>query len=838
MKQINRFGLMAAGALLVAGWMAGCKPKAPETADGPARAGNYFQTSFQSECQFIVQAIVSDLAEQIYYAANHRLSDEKTFSVTATEKPGTPVNAPEYELKINLGSKQVKSDLAVNGPIWSPQVYQGIASQLAREVALNPGDGPPKGNTTLLKKLSDGTPETIERENQRLSAALQEDFGNPELHEQAAVLLGAFMLRDHSGHFLELRSPLSRLTAHLAMAGFLRGAAPAGLNGKMAEIMMLTLAGDQAAALERLNGLGTNPAAVLPMVRALQARNTGDYRPLDKLDGLSRVENVAWFYARSDFVSTPLTWPQLSDEQKQTVDYVRAANDLGYSVEIGHQLLAVAIPLELQEIQSVYSLSHAEKLTKNQLVPALNELPEGCFTRTGGETQVRIIGWGQWADFLQRHLCHAVQENFNFMYYKWGVPDDAKEFAAKCEQEFGGLRLYPFVRRFNCTDVESYHKAVDDGFKVTVATPQLVPADCWNFLCYKVNFAPWYKPNPNPHVNEWHSHNPPPGTVYDLYPRLNHPSLTGRADAIARLEQLHVLAPYNCRITHYLVKHKYGDSPSYEQATNLYQAVLPYGVGAMRMVACTLYQQPEQYTKLMLSAAALDPSCYYDLGDYEIEHHDDDTAAKYLDQACIADPDSVRVSNHSYWRVKYCLKKGEVEKARQLADEAGEVYSAVGLESKAFFLEKMTNYDGAYEWYAKIEERYDESGPLMAFFERYKQQTGDARFEPELNRRLKKIFPDGVEKVSLKDFRSPPPDGVSVRQQNDLTTAAGLRIGDVIVALNGTRTHTLNQYMLVRELLTTPELELIVWQGSGYRVIRASPPNHKFNVDFGDYRPQ
>ena len=62
-------------------------------------------------------------------------------------------------------------------------------------------------------------------------------------------------------------------------------------------------------------------------------------------------------------------------------------------------------------------------------------------------------------------------------------------------------RLYPFVRRFNCTDVEAYHKSVDDGFKVTVDTPHLVPAECWNNLCYHVSFAPLYSPNPNPHIN-------------------------------------------------------------------------------------------------------------------------------------------------------------------------------------------------------------------------------------------------------------------------------------------------------------------------------------------------
>ena len=47
---------------LVVAIATGCKPKAsPESA--------YFKTPFQSESQFIVYAIVSDLAEQIYYVA-------------------------------------------------------------------------------------------------------------------------------------------------------------------------------------------------------------------------------------------------------------------------------------------------------------------------------------------------------------------------------------------------------------------------------------------------------------------------------------------------------------------------------------------------------------------------------------------------------------------------------------------------------------------------------------------------------------------------------------------------------------------------------------------------
>ncbi len=833
----GKTGLLGFCLLVATVWFAGCKPKSSAPSSGAsAHADHYFQTSFQNECEFIVQAIVSDLAEQIYYAANHQLPE--SISVTATEKPGSSLDAPTYELQVNLGAKQIKCDLVINGPIWSAPVYREVAMQIAKAAALKPATSSVRSDTALLAKLMDGTPETIERENARLSLALENEFSNAELHEQAALLYGAFLLRDHSGYFTEMRSPLSRLTAHLVMADFFRGSEPAGLNGRMADAIMLTLVGNESSALKQLDEINNQNADVLRMVRTLRARNTGDYRALGELEERSNIESAAWFLAKANYVASSLAWPDLTSEQKQTIDFVRIANETSYSVEIGHQLLTVSVPLEMQEIQSIYSLSHSAELTRENLLKALNELPEGCFTHSGGKLRVRVIGWGQWANFLQRHLCHAIQQDFYFMNSQWGVREEAKDFAIKCNETFNDLRLYPFVRRFNCTDVDDYHKAVDDGFKVTVATPQFVPARCWNYLCYRVRFAPPYNPNPNPHVNEWHNHNPPPGTVYDIYPRLDHPSLTGRSDATERFEQLHEMAPYDCRLIYYLVEHKYDNHPTYEQATNLFASVLPYGINAMRSVAETVQQQPELYEKLMIQAGSLNPICFYDLGDYELNRQQEDLAAKYIDQACAADPDSVRVSNHAYWRVQYYLKKGQTEKARQIADQGGEVYSSIGLEAKASFLEQTGRYNEAFSWYEKIEERYGHSGPLLCFCDRYKKATGSTRFDREVNNRLKKVFPTGMEKVSLANFQGAPKDGVVIKGQNDLVTAAGLRAGDVIVALNGTRTHTFAQYMYVRDVLSEAELPLIVWQGNAYREITANPPKHMFGVEFGDYQPR
>jgi hypothetical protein len=602
----------------------------------------------------------------------------------------------------------------------------------------------------------------------------------------------------------------------------------------MAEAMLLTLENDEAAALDELSSIKTNDATLTSWVQALQARNTYDDRPLDKLDGLSRIESIEWFHALDRSANSDIAWNKLSDVQQRTVDFVRIANEEVYSVGEGHELLAISLPLEFDEIASVYKSYHQKTLKKEELVSVLNPMPDRCFS-IGSDHQphVRIIGWGLWAGFFQRQLCHAIQHNFDFLQRQWGVPDRAAEFSAKCDQAFGGLRLYPFVRRFNAIDVASYHKSVDDGFKVTVATPQLVSAQCWNYLCYRLTSSEWYKPNPSPHVNQWFKHNPPPGTAYDPLPRLNDPSLVSRPDSQALLGKLHKMAPYDRYFAWYIWQQRYKERPTYQQAIELFQPVLAYDYYAMERVAETVQADPEQYEQLMSKAANLNPSDYFTLGEY-FEQRDAGKAAMYIEKGTDLDPDSVRASEYAGWLIKYYLKNGRIDAARREADFAGEVYSSSGLQAKAEFLEATGDSNGAFQWYSNIDERYDDPGPLIGFCLRYKDKTGDARYDAEVKRLLGPLFPNGIERVSLNDFKSAPTDGVLIEQENNLILDAGLHRGDVIVAVYGIRVHNFEQYSYGRESSSNLELDLIVWQGHGYHEIKASPPNHRFGVAFGD----
>jgi tetratricopeptide (TPR) repeat protein len=325
--------------------------------------------------------------------------------------------------------------------------------------------------------------------------------------------------------------------------------------------------------------------------------------------------------------------------------------------------------------------------------------------------------------------------------------------------------------------------------------------------------------------------------VYDLDPRLDHPSLVSRLDAVARFERLRELAPCDIRIADYIIQNKYTNRPTYVQAMNLLETPLPYSVNALETVAKTAYDQPGRYEKLMLQAAALNPAFYYNLGDHAIQQGQEDQGAEYIDKACDQDPDSVRAANRSVWRVHYYLKKGQTEKAGEIAKFAGEVYSFQGLTAEASFMEATSNYDGAFEWFAKIDERYDDVSPLLDFCLRYKALTGDTRFDGEAQKRVKKLFPKGLEKVSVSSFHGQPVDGVSISGDSEPLRSAGLKQGDVIVALNGIRARAWRQYTYIRDSKQTPEMVLIVWQGDCYHEIRASPPNHLFGVSMIDYKP-
>ena len=82
-----------------------------------------------------------------------------------------------------------------------------------------------------------------------MSAMLAKEFTRAFRHEEAALLLGAFSLREASGKFFQIRGELCRITAHLAFARHLRADSNPSHAGRLAETILTLLYNNQADAL-------------------------------------------------------------------------------------------------------------------------------------------------------------------------------------------------------------------------------------------------------------------------------------------------------------------------------------------------------------------------------------------------------------------------------------------------------------------------------------------------------------------------------------------------------------------------------------------------------------
>jgi len=169
---------------------------------------------------------------------------------------------------------------------------------------------------SVLTALTDLRPAKLEAENLRISQLLEESFSDPTLHEMAAVILGAFGLRDFSGDFHDVRLTMCRMTAHLAMARTLSGNT-VGLNGQMAEVMLATLMNNQTVALDNLKALAKD-AGLQPWVRALRARNTMDYRELKSVENPTLLEMTSCYWASSKCLGSSSGWDEFPAQAVRT----------------------------------------------------------------------------------------------------------------------------------------------------------------------------------------------------------------------------------------------------------------------------------------------------------------------------------------------------------------------------------------------------------------------------------------------------------------------------------------------------------------------------------------
>jgi tetratricopeptide (TPR) repeat protein len=256
---------------------------------------------------------------------------------------------------------------------------------------------------------------------------------------------------------------------------------------------------------------------------------------------------------------------------------------------------------------------------------------------------------------------------------------------------------------------------------------------------------------------------------------------------------------------------------TFEQVTALYGPLAEYDLAVMKRLAWTRRADVATYRRLFEKVTAIAPVEYLTLGDYLLDFELDDEAAAAFEKAIAKASDRITVSNSVQWLVGYYCDHGRVDRAREVAQMAADVYSARGLQSMGYFSERMGRYADAESWYQKIVERYGEGGGRTAlddFYIRYARRVGSDRFSGQAAAALAKVFPAGLERVSVGDLSSPPLPRQSVNVQYDSQGGRGIGLikDDLVVAVNGYRVHDSRQYHLVLTFDDRPELTMIVWR--------------------------
>ena len=242
-----------------------------------------------------------------------------------------------------------------------------------------------------------------------VSKALKRNMRNPRAHEAAAIVLGAFGLQEAADDFSDHRWVMNRMTAHLAVAAALRGrGAPMSVDGQLAAAVLATLANRQAAALETIARMGDAQAGSPKGAwqRALALRISQDWRVLTSPATATRLEKLEYFRARRAILPDRRAGQELQElKETATADFSRILQSSTTSVEDGNQFVANSIVRELSEFARVYQRAFQRPM------PA--PLPGAINDRAGRlmvSGEPKVLSWGAWAEFSQRHLAMAIAD--------------------------------------------------------------------------------------------------------------------------------------------------------------------------------------------------------------------------------------------------------------------------------------------------------------------------------------------------------------------------------------------------------------------------------------------
>jgi hypothetical protein len=760
-------------------------------------------TAYKTEEQWIAQAIGSDLAGMAAYAKDGRVA-------SPAPAPGAP---------------------ALPGGPWSIEDHTAAARTLLAANGLAPRDEAPSMDTALLEELTTPTAEVLERRSGRLSSALRIEFAQPDRHEEAALLVGAFALREADGHFADVRPALNRMTAHLAFASALRAGRERSVAGRYAEAVHDVLAGRTAVALSRLTALKAGPSPQPAWLDALALRATQDWRTFGDPAGrtlLERLEYVRALVATRNgaevlaFLNEPGLEP--------LADWSRLVAPGHLGVEVGNLTVLPGLAPLLAELAGVRHTASLPTLEGAALPPALLAAPGPCVGAAGPQ----VLDWGAWAGFYSRAIADHIAVSDAHLRRVLGDLGGADAYQAQMDREWGGLTLYPMASTHRTRKMEMNLDHIADAITVAIERPELMNAENWGQLEYAAPYEPIRRGPPL--SGAWFAPTIVRGTAFDARHRLE---LSNAPSERAALEALTAVDPHDLTIAMRLVRARYGARPAVadvEQALGVRAGFDERATDALTEAAENA--SPAQKGALLARQCAQATVRCLDLGHHLADEGREDEAAAAFEKA-FADStiDAVQLANQSRFLIRYHFRKGNRERALALAASAAATGSARGLGYHGELMELLERYADAEASYRQEAERYDDASGLIAFYYRLARGLGRKDYEARLQRAVRAEFPRGLEPIPAPEAlgTEAPRDGAYVMGHSRTLLAAGLRAGDVVVGLDGWRIRTAAQYATARRFSRDDEMTFTFWRAGGYQQTKATVKERWLGVTFVDH---
>lgn len=762
---------------------------------------------YTTEEAWIVNEVVSDIVEMSAVGSGRPV---RTPAIRGSSRPDT------YEVALAAEGPRVSVDLSSD--LWSPDAFADVARvalPIASETSVDPGSQP------VHQALLQLTAPVLVTTSQTASRALQANTRDAGAHEAAALVVGAFGLREATARTADARWALNRMTAHLAMASAARGQRTPGVDGRLAEIVRLTLTNHQARALVALERLADDVRtdAVAAWTRAIRMRIVEDWRELKHPRQATRLEQREYFRARRATVRTVLGTRELEEiGLPLDIDAVRIIQASSVGVEDG-ALVYQALELERAELDDVYMRLHNQPLVGRE-TEALN----APASRAVSGDVVQVLPWGAWAEFAQRHMAIIVGRADSHLRHSVGLGHEADSQKLKLKADFGDLWVFPSATIWwtkGPNGKEADLRYIDDAILEAVARPHRLPAKAWSFLEFGSKYEPVRQAMPP--AGAWYFR-PAPRTAYDVAARV---ADSGHTLSVEELEALVAEAPYDWKLVSAYLTRRFGAKTPVDEVMRRAGERMKYDTRPVAAALALLGDDDKGLPILEVACGFAVGQCL-PLGSALARRGRDREAARAY-EAALADPalDAVAKANWSGWLVEYYRSQGQLGPALKLAEEAAATGASVGLVTAARLHERLGRTADAERLYQRNDTRYDAPAELIGFYYRALNERQQPEYRDAFDRAVERVFPSGLNREPLA--AQAPSFGVFVETDSAPARAAGIQAGDIVLAVDGWHVENFGQYRAARALTQWGKITLTIWR-AGLKVVEM--PNRGFMPEF------